>query len=830
MSRDAEPAELRIALVCYGGVSLAIYMHGITKELHKLVRASRALDQILESDSQVVNPFVGADGQPSDTESVYFDVLSQMRAKGQPLSVGIDIIAGTSAGGINGVVLGKAIAQNADQGPLKRLWIDEADLGILARGLPIGGPKLRTALAFIGKLATFWTDHAVLNGGVMSRLLYQALAGMDEKRPVAWSANARGPAPETLISRTGELSLFVTTTDLNGFDVAVASSDGGVGQRDREHAQVLEFLRDDNNKEAFGPRATPTLSFAARATSAFPGAFEPVNPGTFPAQAQFPADARVNTDLFHYSYQEDGRNADAAWFVDGGVLDNAPFDLVVDAISRRRSSTEVHRRLVYIEPDPGCALSAPPADTNSGKAAKRSWAADVQKVLVGIRGSRSLIRDLIRLRDMNEKITEMGAIAMRQEVEVLDRISAAVASIPGYEHAVPQVNSQDLGTAIDAMPSLGFLKDQKKFQVVSDNMHAEALTALGSTWNTYQRLKVEAAARCIADAIVQHFTLPGESGTAVFIRSAMAAWLRRQPCWSADDSAELSTLLQAIDTPYRQRRIMFILAGLNKLYSAEGGPPRADINDLKGQAWSQLDEITAAPVAAIRTLADKGLLDFLRPQRLQANLFEGERFRTPEDFARCEENAKSFTDLKTAYAEQIRERLGNGGQALWDAFAATTQKWNKRDRILLVSRYLGFPLWDGLLFPTISLSYLPQFTPIPMTQFSPLRATALQPLGAGKLKGVELHHFGAFAHAPDRENDYLWGRLDAAELILRTLDETFPDGTPLGRTLLPQALSAVLTTEDDLRRIPAQLIESLRAQIQVLAAEIAEGGDAARWQ
>ncbi len=36
--------ELRLAVVCYGGVSLAIYMHGITKEIHKLVRASAALE------------------------------------------------------------------------------------------------------------------------------------------------------------------------------------------------------------------------------------------------------------------------------------------------------------------------------------------------------------------------------------------------------------------------------------------------------------------------------------------------------------------------------------------------------------------------------------------------------------------------------------------------------------------------------------------------------------------------------------------------------------------------------------------------------------------
>jgi hypothetical protein len=31
--------ELRLALVCYGGVSLAVYMHGITKEVWHLARA-----------------------------------------------------------------------------------------------------------------------------------------------------------------------------------------------------------------------------------------------------------------------------------------------------------------------------------------------------------------------------------------------------------------------------------------------------------------------------------------------------------------------------------------------------------------------------------------------------------------------------------------------------------------------------------------------------------------------------------------------------------------------------------------------------------------------
>ena len=40
--------ELRIALVCFGGASLAVYMHGISKEILKLVRASSLLHSIVE--------------------------------------------------------------------------------------------------------------------------------------------------------------------------------------------------------------------------------------------------------------------------------------------------------------------------------------------------------------------------------------------------------------------------------------------------------------------------------------------------------------------------------------------------------------------------------------------------------------------------------------------------------------------------------------------------------------------------------------------------------------------------------------------------------------
>ena len=40
----------------------------------------------------------------------------------------VDVIAGTSAGGINGIVLAKALARGVQQDPLREVWFDKASL------------------------------------------------------------------------------------------------------------------------------------------------------------------------------------------------------------------------------------------------------------------------------------------------------------------------------------------------------------------------------------------------------------------------------------------------------------------------------------------------------------------------------------------------------------------------------------------------------------------------------------------------------------------------------------------------------------------------------
>src|SRR5882672_7594449 len=125
--------ELRIALVCFGGVSLAVYMHGVSKEILKLVRASSALHAIADRAQRSKASFFDQrdrDDPEYDTESAYFDLLREI-GRSVELRVVVDIIAGASAGGINGTMLARALSHDLPMGALRDLWLENADISVL---------------------------------------------------------------------------------------------------------------------------------------------------------------------------------------------------------------------------------------------------------------------------------------------------------------------------------------------------------------------------------------------------------------------------------------------------------------------------------------------------------------------------------------------------------------------------------------------------------------------------------------------------------------------------------------------------------------------------
>lgn len=85
-----------------GGVSLAIWMGGLTCEINRLVQAG-------------LRQHEAKDGYLALKELLDTDVT-------------VDVICGTSAGGINGAALALAVARNADLSFLRNMWLNDASL------------------------------------------------------------------------------------------------------------------------------------------------------------------------------------------------------------------------------------------------------------------------------------------------------------------------------------------------------------------------------------------------------------------------------------------------------------------------------------------------------------------------------------------------------------------------------------------------------------------------------------------------------------------------------------------------------------------------------
>ena len=753
--------EIRLALVCYGGVSLAIYMHGVTKEIHKLLLASQAFGQ-----DQEHNPF-----DQGSTQHLYWERLRELNDRDQVRTrVVVDIVAGTSAGGINGVYLAKAIAHNASQDALRNLWFEHGDIGELLRFPRRLPTRLRFALFGLQAMTHPLGVKPPLRGDEMCRLLYDALAEMD--------GTSTGVEGATLVPRDESVELMVTLTDLKGHRRYIPISDRVV--HDRTHRHVMRFCF-DHQVDQFGDGHNGPLAFAGRATSSFPGAFPPLSSGEF--QAALPGrrfdPAALETEFFPAYAQWDETMADS-FFIDGGVLDNFPFGHAIDAIVRKRASTEVKRWLVYIEPDP--AAPPPPASGRAPRAGRPpGWLATIWSGISGIPTREPILDDLTRLRDFNERVRHVADLT--------------------------EVSFEEVHNELDQLAGELLAGEPPTAEAVGERMaavHDRARARAGAAYLGYVQLKLQVVSRWLADLVAASFAYPPESSHASFVRAVMHEWMQyHHRIRPGDRELERQIdFLDRYDIPYRERRLRFVIRGINDLYAPrpadrpegsgepQGASPvdRVALDQAKAELYDFLDRLRdASDPAKVRAAVGDPPFHVLNAEQLAAWV---DADRSPDKFR--EEHGEAIDQLVDRVGEILRERLDGFSSDLWTRFSEATRDWEPATRVGLVVRYVGFPLWDTLLFPIMDLSDIWQLNQITVKRISPDDAKRLPVPPEEKLQGVALHHFGAFFKRSAREHDYLWGRLDAVEQLLGLLDPKLPN------SVYRQAFDAVFAEERQL--------------------------------
>jgi len=811
--------ELRIALVCFGGVSLAVYMHGISNEILKLVRASSALHRISDRGRRAQAMFfddADRNDPEYDTEATYFELLREI-GRSSELRVIVDIIAGASAGGINGTMLARALSHDLPMRPIRDLWLNNADVTVLlspdtragawskwflkpflwgaaATGMlsAIRDFEVRQKLSLFVRSRWF---RPPLGGHIMSGLMYDAVTAM--------GAPKRSTA--SLLPSGHTLDLFVTLTDYHGYQQLVQIHDPPLIY-ELDHLHVLQFTyrrRPNGEVESdFDLDNAPALAFAARATSSFPGAFPPAQlvemdevvaqkGGTWPRRASFIAKA-----FQHHC--DAGIDPATVAFIDGAVLNNRPFQVAISAIHGRPAYRQVDRRLVYIEPHP-----APPVMPVQHR--PPGFFATLRGAMSDIPASQPVTDELNWVTDFNDRVRRLRAIIDSARPQ----ISQLVAKVIPAKFDGPLAESE-----------LRAWREQVNDQVAVD---------AGFAYQAYVRLKLASVRAFGAQLIFKLRGSTAQSPMARVVAEIIDAWaVRKGIVYERADSEALEfaaptadhlpgwvRYLLAFDVKYRERRLHFLIEGQNRLYDMldqerfKGLDP-AVVDRLKRDFYGRLDALRRRDHAEFYSADVRKLVAELFPSAPSAN-----------EIKNLHVYAQSFVEHQFGKLDELIERLAaeidlNASTRDIDELLASLDsvEWNAEARREVLVNYLGFPFWDVLTFPMISAREIGELNEILVDRISPQDACALKGFeGIGSLKGIGFAHFAAFLSRAYRENDYLLGRLHAVDRLIDIVcDSAGPDCVARidVAALKRRAFTQVLDTEEQQLSESKGLIEALR--------------------
>ncbi|WP_421991402.1 patatin-like protein [Qipengyuania sp.] len=762
--------ELRIALVCYGGVSLAVYMHGVTRELWQLARASRDFHT-------GATPRLGVD-------AVYRALLETVaEERDLRLRVLPDIMSGASAGGINTVFLAQAIYSGQSLEPLTNLWLEVADVDELVD--PAARLKWRFSKIWAQPFATWLlsrpgTDLAdevapetqaeverKVSHLIRGRWFEPPFSGLGFSRLLerAFSAMADSEIEDPLLPPGHPLDLYVTATDFHGYLELLRLHSPPVVE-DTEHRMPITFRARTPQKGGTDLANPLELVFAARSTASFPGAFPPLRIGEIDRLSDLTERAWSGREDFlerimpvHVARE----TLDNVSLIDGSVLVNKPFAGAISALQGRPAQREVDRRFIYVDPRP---------DRTAGSGKEKS---EPVGFFSAIFGSLSTLPREQPIRDNLEQLEEQS-----REAERLSRMVSALR--PEVDGAVEKLFGRTLFLDRPTPPRLKNWR-QKAQQAAAERagyaFHAYAQAKFAGIVSRLARLTLTAAPKLGFDE-----PSPIE---AVLREELVRRGLDTLAAPAGGASPKAIAFFREHDIGFRIRRLRLLARRLARDWEIDPEISDDALETGRDAVYRILalyfeKEGTAPLGAAFEPLAegvmrDPGtLLDMIEAKRLLPDLDD-----------RAEE-------LLAAALEQMPKNL--------------------RRRMLLT--YLGFPYYDVATLPLLRNEGLTEFDPVKVDRISPDDARSIREGGtAATLRGIEFYNFGAFFSRAYRENDYLWGRLHGAErmvdLICSTLVKPFDDNTC--RHFKREAFHAILDEEQAAGRCSQRLIDAIRAEV-----------------
>ncbi|NCQ83488.1 MAG: patatin-like protein [Microcystis aeruginosa W13-18] len=749
--------ETRLGLVLYGGVSLAVYMNGVCREFYNATRG-RGIYKLIKAltDSDIV----------------------------------VDIVSGTSAGGINGVLLSYAVANSyekivVDFKEFGDIWRESGDINKLLRPLKKENNQIDV--------------NSLLNGeGYYQEELFKAF----EK-----AGNKQESAPDgEWYSEFNELDLFITGTDVLGRIHQTFDNTGKVIEiKDHRCIFQLKYREDQDVGDPFSTKDADTqkaLAKLCRITSCFPLAF-PVVP------VEIKSDNKVDNKLQEWGKllrnrllpQEPPKEGYKIYFVDGGVLDNRPFSYTTEAMYYRTADRPVNRQLFYLDPNPESFV-------NSSKFTEMEqptvWEV-ITGSLISLPRYESIGKDLQQIKDINDKIRRYNLLLKSVDEEVHEQTTEAKNRY--WRCRLVSLRDSILFVIFDNQYFIGKEQEQEELLEKSATLLTQFINnleeiknreeTLNSLAQNIENLDLQYAIRKHNFLLSQIYSLMSDAITKDTDNIAKYTELKNL----ANKITWLLELLKVIDQvvkeviksePVRQKFYQLIT-------EEEEDNNQQSVNLKRKKIYDYL-------LTLLRLILDSQDLADVTVENLKELDFDkiGSIRRQLRDKVKVMDLDQDWGALTITKGETILEKIEQAAAKL-----LTEQSENIEPAI---GKFEKFQLIDQVIYPYQYLSDIQNKNLIKLVRISPNDADK----GFGKDKGLkeklagdQFRAFGGFFKKSWRSNDILWGRLDGVNRIV--------DGLLTSESL--KAFSGVVSRQIKLEQFPGTEEEKIQEYVKRLVDE-----------
>lgn len=821
--RTALTQTIRLATTMTGGVSLAIWMGGVARELNLLSQAS-TWRQSLTATTPI--PTAAESTTPDDAvRRLYLKLIDLL-----DVSVSVDVLSGTSAGGINAALLGLSRVRGLDLGELRDLWINIGSMEQLLREPTDSDfPSL------------MYGDNVIL------QKLQEQLGTLKSSRQLGLTGfeQAGWVPPPT--------SLFITTTLLNGEISRFTDSYGTVVQ-DTDHRGVFTFTEQD-----LATGSVNALALAARSSSSFPAAFEPA---FLPFMEDIPKSKRALPHPAMAGYTSITR---PHWVADGGLLANRPLAPLLQAVFDRPADRETRRVLLYIVPSAGgqpSQLSEPDADRfDDPLAMGTSMLKDLGAIL-----EQSISAEIRSIRDHNDTHDEVSDARLRLAELGRDRALLTPGLLDDYKARVGAALARPVISAlsrlISTMPAPGkpaadgqlampaaWGPDLRDPETALANCRKAAQDAITKPWSsvpedyaslaTFGRPAFDGA-KAIVISILRNAYLLAESGPA---RQALSQAVDASYSTFAGQQNRLqgprpASIVREIVEQHPQDNLAAVSRAAAERYARglaiEPDPVTKTTGDPGSSlipAWQSLAQVIVDHATVLRNLSvskpePEPVASEKKPDARSQTAIRGAAARTVKIYLDYLTNASHVDAEQTESFRSEGARTDETATAVARHTGATHEASTPVDRVpdgaqaktagvsqlqtrealsrQIATRLFALHATHRALSP--AAGDVPQR--LELIQVSADTRTLLDPskqTAASKLTGMQLHHFGAFYKSSWRANDWMWGRLDGVGWLVHML-------------LDPKRIATVTALQD--QSMPAS--ESFFKQLQEIAGTVPE--------